>query len=245
MIEIILNIQDIYYPKEIKEFRLDLEIGFDYYLKIKAGIPDDYKELFPLGKVLIYSSDDKEIILDHRFLIKDTIRFECKEIKTYKENLCCAALSYDFPEFKEDWGFITFIEIRKVNLDKVEKLKTKLEKKQEIYKIIDRYLKEDYIGALSDIGVFAEYIAFEIARKVIKKSKNFRSAVDHLCHYKASKKTKINYNYIGSLLWPLYYVRNQKSHAYPLIELNEEVSFTIFTVFSEIIRYLSENEINF
>lgn len=60
-----------------------------------------------------------------------------------------------------------------------------------------------------------------------------------------SKQTKINYNYIGSLLWPLYYVRNQKLHPYHKINFNRNTADLCFTNLSEIMRYLSEDGIRF
>ncbi len=243
MIECILKIEDIFYPQENRQFSINLNTSLDYYLKIEAAIPEDYKD-FPPGKVVIFDSDDQEILFERRFLISDSFQFDFKDL-SYEENLC-STLTYNYSEYKEDWGFITFIELYKINTDMVDKLKTTFVKKKEIHEIIKRYLREDYLGALSDIGILAEYIAFAFDKKLKDKNCNdFRSAVNKLCNFKPSNKTKINYNYVGSLLWPLYYVRNQKSHAYPLIELNDRVASTIFTVFSEMIRYLSVSEIHF
>jgi hypothetical protein len=55
----------------------------------------------------------------------------------------------------------------------------------------------------------------------------------------------INDNYIGSLLWPLYNVRNEKFHPYHKIKFNKDSSDVCFSKLGELIRYLSENKIKF
>jgi len=243
MIETILKIEDIFYPEEDKEFPLELELGLEYFLKVSAGIPDDQLGDFSIGKIKIYSSEDHEIFFEHSFYVKDNKKFKCENVKSHKDNFCCATLTYDFPKFKENWGFIVFIEIKRINNELINNLNINSDKKQELYTLIKRYLNDDFIGAITDISNFSEYIALVIANKTGKSPSDFRSAVNILCNYDITRKSKINYNYVGSLLWPLYYIRNQKSHAYPLIEFNKYIALTTFIVFSEIIRYVSKNKI--
>ena len=62
--------------------------------------------------------------------------------------------------------------------------------------------------------IFGEFIAKELANKIEKKERDFNGAINTLTHYNLSEKTKINYNFFGSLLAPIYFVRNQKLHPY-------------------------------
>ena len=59
------------------------------------------------------------------------------------------------------------------------------------------------------------------------------------------KNAKINYPFIGALLWPLYYVRNQKLHPYSEIEFDKSLCITLLRNLSEIINYLSRNQFKF
>jgi len=250
MIETILSIKH-FFDREIKtrKFFLELEWDIEYYLKIEAIVPPELNKKINLGHIDIYSLIDHIKILDHDFFIKDTKKFKFEididNFELFELKYIEAVLSYDFPNIIDDalYGFIIFIEIKKINNELLDNLKVKSDKLHELYKLIDRFLNDDYIGIIADIGVFAEYIALEITKKINKKPSNFRTAVNNLCNYQISKKTKINYNYLGSLLWPLYYIRNQKSHAYPLIEFNKYLSSTLFSILSEIIRYISEKGI--
>ena len=101
-------------------------------------------------------------------------------------------------------------------------------------------------NSISDMSILSEYIAKEIAKKITKKEpKDFRASVNALVNKKMSGRVKINYNYIGSLLWPLYYVRNEKSHPYHRIEFDKNTSDLCFKNLSELIRYLSSNKVRF
>ena len=250
MIETILSINH-FFKKEISriEFFLEFEPDIEYYLKCEVIVPPELNKKINLGHIEIYTLKDHITILDHDFFIKDTKKFKFEvdidNIELFEFKYIETLLSYDFPNIIDDalLGFIIFIEIKKINNKLLDNLKVKSDKLQELYKLIDRYLNDDYIGIIADIGVFAEYIALEITKKINKKTFNFRTAVNNLCNYQMSKKTKINYNYLGSLLWPLYYIRNQKSHPYPLIEFNKYLSSTLFSILSEIIRYISEKGI--
>ncbi len=84
-----------------------------------------------------------------------------------------------------------------------------------------------------------------MAKKLKKNPKNFRAAINILVSLKMLEHTKINYNYIGSLLWPLYYVRNQKLHPYHKIEFNKYTMDLCFENLNGIIRYLSLKQIRF
>lgn len=138
------------------------------------------------------------------------------------------------------------IEIIYTKTDIINNLKTDKEKKEDLYNIIDRYIKDDFKAAISEMGILSEYIAKEVAKKFIKKKpKDFRVAINSLVNKKMSGRVKINYNYIGSLLWPLYYVRNEKSHPYHRIEFNKNTSNLCFSNLSELICYLSSNKVRF
>ncbi len=58
-----------------------------------------------------------------------------------------------------------------------------------------------------------------------------------------TEKTKINYNYLGSVLYPLYYIRNQKLHPYSKINFDESIAELLFTNLSMIIDFLNDNRI--
>ena len=58
-----------------------------------------------------------------------------------------------------------------------------------------------------------------------------------------SAKTKINYNYLGSVLYPIYYIRNQTLHPYSKINIDESIANLLFTNLSSIVDYLDEYQI--
>jgi hypothetical protein len=252
VIELIFKIKDIFYSSKSKYFPLDLEFECDYFLKafIEIGEEEvlDFSECF----IEIINLPDpsradeiQEEIMQHKFFTNTKKKFSCEKITPYNGNACMAELFYNFPAFNEAVGKVINIEIYQIKNEVIENLNTNPTKKHELFDIIDRFLNEDYRGALNEIAKLAEYIAYEIAKKVKENISNLNSAVNTLCSLKGSNKEKINYKYLGSLLWPLYYIRNQQLHAYPEIEINHLVAKTAFSILSEIVRYLSKNNIKF
>lgn len=80
-------------------------------------------------------------------------------------------------------------------------------------------------------------------KKLKKKNLDFRTAINVITNYKMTEKTKINYNYLGSLLFPIHYIRNQKLQPYSKIEFDEFVAELLFINLSRIIDYIWENKI--
>ena len=66
-----------------------------------------------------------------------------------------------------------------------------------------------------------------------------------LANYTPKGKTKINYNLIGNMLYPIYYFRNQASHPDPIIPLDEKIATVCVVNLSYILQYLSKNQIKF
>ena len=215
-----------------------------YYLKANI-VPieaESKKQSECIIKIVNVTDFSQEI--QHRFFKKDVCKFPIKNFTPYAEDFCICGLGYNFPNYNNNPKFL-FLELTYIRDDLIDNLKTSKEKKEDLYLIIERYLNDDFKGAISDISIFGEYIAKEIAKKTNKLIKDFRTALNILVNVKMSKQTKINYNYIGSLLWPLYYVRNQKLHPYHKINFNGNTADLCFTNLSEIMRYLSENGVKF
>ena len=225
---------------------LGLKIDTLHYLRVKIApfTAESKKQLECIIKIVNVSDFSQEI--QHRFFKEDVYKFLTNSFtpSPYAEDFFICGLGYNFPNYNNKPKFLS-LELTYIRDDLIDNLKTSKEKKGDLYQIIDRYLNDDFKGAISDISIFGEYIAKEIAKKTNNKIKDFRNALNILVSFNMSKQTKINYNYIGSLLWPLYYVRNQKLHPYHEINFNGNTADICFTNLSEIIRYLSENGIRF
>ena len=218
------------------------------YLKVKI-VPVTH-ELKKFTECLIKIQNYKELsqTVQHRFFKEDIYKFAITDFTPQlpeMPDLCFCSIIYEFPNYNDNPKMM-YIEIFYIKTELIENLKTDKEKKKDLYQIIDRYIKDDFNAAISDMGILSEYIATEIARKIIKKKpKDFRTAINSLVNKNLSGRVKINYNYIGSLLWPLYYVRNQKSHPYHKIEFNRNTSDLCFANLSEVITFLSINKVRF
>ena len=224
-----------------------LELGFEYILKVYILIGEESKDKFSECDVKITNlSGKKDEFFHHKFLNNCNVRFECDNIKPIIENYCLCELFYTFPKCPHDPGILIDTNILKIDNKLIDSLVTSTNRRKELYDIIDRFVNEDYKGTVGDVGIFGEYIAREFAKKAKRKNyKDFGSAVDALTHHKMSQRSKINYVYIGSLLWPLYYIRNQKLHPYQKIEFNAELAEFTIKCLAEIIKYLGVNNIPF
>ena len=113
------------------------------------------------------------------------------------------------------------------------------------------------------MSILGEFIAKELANKIEKKDRDFRGAINTLTNYKISEKKdrdfrgaidtltihkiyekkKINYKFFGSLITPIYFVRNQKLHPYSTIDFDKSLSEMLFINLSRVIDNLHENQI--
>ncbi len=240
---------NICYEKEEVNLTTILTLGFEYILKAYISIEEEInKGKFSECDVKIINfSLMKEEFFHHKFLNKCNVRFNCDNIIPIKDkNIGLCKLYYTFPKYPHDPGTIIYTNILKINNKLVDSLNTSTKRRKELYDIIDRFIKEDYKGTVGDIGIYGEYIARELAKKAKKKKfKDFRSAVEALTHHEMSQSSKINYVYIGSLLWPIYYIRNEKLHPYQKIEFNEDLAWFTIKCLTEIIKYLGVNNIPF
>ncbi len=129
----------------------------------------------------------------------------------------------------------------------ISDLKTSEQNKKNLLKLMDKFVKKDYEGVITDVGILGEHIATELYKKIKKnkKPKDFRTAVNSLVNISMSSRMKINYNYIGSLIWPIYYMRNEKSHPEPLIEFKWEEADICMRNLRKIIDVLSAANVKF
>ncbi|KKM67408.1 hypothetical protein LCGC14_1471400 [marine sediment metagenome] len=104
-------------------------------------------------------------------------------------------------------------------------------------------MQDDYENAINNICIFGEFVAKELSKKINKKNVDFKTAMNLINNYKMKANTKINYNFLGSVLYPIYYCRNQKLHPYSKIDIDEFLAELLFTNLSSIIDYLEENKI--
>jgi hypothetical protein len=243
MIEKIINVPTSL-MKEVKEFWYLGKIDQEYCLKMRV-IEEDIK--FPECKVIIRDSIEKRDILRHRFLKKGIIKFNTNSISKLdsRTDTCIVKILVEYPHKSEGYHFVN-LQIYSIKVLSINNLQTSEKKKKELFEIIDHFLKENYKNCINEISVFGEYIAREFARKLKKQTfSDFGSAVDALSHHKMNKKGKVSYSFIGAMLWPLYYVRNQKLHPYSEIDFNKSLCLTLLRNLTEIINYLSQNQFKF
>lgn len=220
-----------------------MRLNFEYYLKVQIIPVEDLTEEFVSCETKVLNiSDRTEELLHHKFYNKCSIKFNCVNIKpaSGSNEYCWVAIILEFPPDTECLFFIELIEIEK-NI--IEDLNLTQTRKTELYKIIDSYLKEDYEEAINKMCIFGEFIAKELANKIEKKDRDFNGAINTLSHYNLSEKAKINYNFFGSLLTPIYFVRNQKLHPYSKLDFDISLSEMLFINLSSIIDNLNENQI--
>ncbi len=241
---ILLTPAGLPYDFENKDFYpFILYTGHEYYLKIDLpSFEGEFKEC--LVRVFNWEYDE-EIILIHKFYNKACIKFKCDSNRPSKGgNFILASIECKIPDFTGSMNYFDF-EIYAIRNAIIEKLKTNLKIKQLIYDLLDRYFNDDFDAAITKIGIIGEHIAMELVKKTELAPSNFRDAINKLTNYPLIKQKKINYSYIGSLLWPIYYIRNEKSHPNPNIEFNKSVAEMTIKNLSTIIDYLAEAKIRF
>ncbi len=225
---------------ENKEFCFDGYLNREYCLRMT--ISDENVE-FPECKVRLINFADDKLIFNLNFFEKSIIRFKIDEITAIHGDLCRIKFFHEFPNMDNSPTNVE-IDILEIRTDLIKALNISNEKKEQLFKMIDFYLKSDFQSALNILCILSEYIARELALKAKKKRfKDFRSAVEALIHVKEKRRTKINYIYMGSLLYPIYYIRNQKLHPYHRIEFNESTARIVLYNISEVFEHLIEKNI--
>lgn len=225
-----------------------------YYLKFEAFI-DDVKDFECIVRIRD-ELEDQKVIERKRFFSKASFMFKCKGATSIEiddediednEDFCLIFIEYEFPNFKKsDPPRYLDIEIIEFDSKIIDSMNTKPQIKEDIYDLVNKYLSDDFKGAINEIGTIGEYIAREFAEKIHnKKVGNFRTALNILTNEKKLTRKKINYFYLGSLLWPIYYIRNQKSHPYHKIEFDKSTAKIAMENLSSILNYLAKTKFKF
>lgn len=224
-----------------KEFYFTGYLDRDYCLKML--IYDENVE-FPECRVRLINYNDNKMIITHRFFEKGFVRFKIDNITPMYEDFCMIKLYHDFPNLKIPPTYVE-MEILEIRADLINPLKISEENKKQLFKMIDFYLNEDFKSALNIMSILSEFFARELAQKAKKKKFNdFGSAVEALVHIDKNRRTKINYIYLGSLLYPIYYIRNQKLHPYHQIEFDESTARMVLFNISELFKHIIEKDIS-
>ena len=259
MIEkILISHQTVMNDNSTKVLVTNMRLNFEYYIKVQIIPIEDITEEFVSCQLrIINMSKAKEELLLHKFYNNCSIKFNCVYIiPNYKEN-CWVGIQVAFPLKTECIFLVELIEIKK-NI--INELNLEQTRKNELFKIIDSYIKEDYDDAINKMSILGEFIAKELANKIEKKDRDFKSAIntltnykiyekkdrgaiDTLTIYKIYEKKKINYNFFGSLITPIYFVRNQKLHPYSKLDFDKSLSEMLFINLSRVIDNLHENQI--
>lgn len=217
-------------------------MGREYYLKIDVPNVDD--PFIECSVEIFNVMNEEEVIMTHRFFNKECIKFKCENIEPVEEDIYLISIDFDIKNDSESSSYID-VEIIEIKVDMIESLKADPTIKQNIYEVIDKYLNDDFEGAITKAGIIGEHIAKELAKKTKKIPRDFHTSVNILTNHKMTSRTKINYNYLGSLLWLIYYIRNEKSHPNPKIEFDKSTSDIVIQNFSTIIKYLVKEQKHF
>ncbi|MBA7483636.1 hypothetical protein ES707_19153 [subsurface metagenome] len=182
--------------------------------------------------------------IDERFLNSIKKRIVKKEEPEKQPDIdlkvCLLSLEISDPL---DTQYFIIAQMSVINNDLINTLLTSTQRKTELIDLTHRFLTQDYQGAIKEAGIFGEYIAKEFLKKLKKQFTNFNSAIKCLTNFKKTSRSKINYNYIGNLLHPIYYVRNEAMHPDPEISLNEITASIVLKNLSGLIKYISINQI--
>lgn len=154
-----------------------------------------------------------------------------------------------------EYADILNVKLIEINSEHLESLKLNIEKMEQVINIIEKYYNGNEMDAARDIYVYSEFIAQKLLEKIEKKKvtgMKFHNMVNKLCNV-GSKNTekvkyKYNYNYLGSMLYPIYYLRNEIQHGTQQsknIEINKNHTEIIFNLFIEILNYLAKKQISF
>ena len=216
-----------------------LQPDFYYFIRVKMAPHKGIEEKFISCKLNMTDFDKKPIFF-HKFFNKCIEKFKCERTEPNKNQICLCNISL---EVASNAGGVLKIELTEIESKTIDNLKMSHNRKEELIRIIDNYVKEDFENAINNICIFGEFITKELARKIKNQNIDFRNAINILNNHKMTDRTKINYNYLGAILYPIYYIRNQKLHPYGKIEFDENIAELIFSSLSRAIDYLSKNQI--
>lgn len=141
--------------------------------------------------------------------------------------------------------YILNLDISCLNKVLIESLKTTKEHINHLMNIGDLYLYGNFRQTIIEVGKFGEYLTRQFVKKLKKKYSTFKSGVDCLSNHRPKGNSRINYNFIGNMLYPIYYFRNQASHPEPEISLDKTTALVSLENLSYILRYISINQIKF
>ena len=210
-----------------------------YFLRVRISSEKVNREKFIPCEINITDLEEEPIFF-HKFFNKCNEKFKCEGTEPGKKQMRVCTI---FLKFSPETGGILHIELTEIESKTIDNLKMSQNRKEELNRIIDNYVKQDFENAINNICIFGEFITKELARKIKNQNVDFRNAINILNNHKMTEKTKINYNYLGSILYPIYYIRNQKLHPYGKIEFDENIAELIFNSLSRAIDYLSKNQI--
>jgi len=245
MISYALKTSNLLSPNEKHKLFFTLFIKTNYF--IRSTVFDIVKSRGGnVGCSLLITTNTDHELFNNKFYDKCGEYFNTDNIEsTITGGRILCSLNYELLDYS-DMTFI-LVEIFQINDDLIDILKCDEERKEKLKIIINHYLNPSnvyYDSLINEVCIYGEYLAREFAKKAKNQIfKDFKSAVDALMNYK--EETDIKYNYIGSLLYPIYYARNQKLHPYPDVEFYKSYAETLFANLSEIIIYLTEYEIGF
>ncbi len=224
-----------------------IEFNLKYYIKTEIyPLDKDIKNLHVDAIVEIFAFGDQEPFYKKKFYneFNDTVlRKRSNDSDIDKKSEFCMIRFKILKPKKE----IYIIGFEKYSIDNhlIESLKTSKEKKNQLIYIADQYLKENYRPVIAEVGKFGEYLTKVFLKKIKKRFSNFKSGVNSLANYIPKGKAKINYNFIGNMLYPIYYFRNQASHPDPIIPLDEKTATVCIENLSCILQYLSKSQVKF
>jgi len=155
----------------------------NYYLKFEVII--DSEEDFECIVRIIDELNENNVIEKRRFFNKTSFMFNCIDCTSMKfeefaeedldeveleEDPCIIFIEYEFPNFKKS-EMPNYLDIEIIEFDSklIDSLNTNPKIKEEIYELVDKYLIDDFKGAINEIGIIGEYIAREFSEKIYNK----------------------------------------------------------------------------
>lgn len=218
-----------------------LRVNMDHFIKISYIIPEEYSQKLFSFDLLIHSLNKPQVpILQHKFVDNCFRRFNTRKAKPLASDLFMCGI---FLTFSIELDGIIFIEVDEIKNNLINALKISHDRKDELFNLIYSFLNEEYEETINKISIFGEFVTIELASKIKNKKLGFKNAIETLTHHKISERAKINYNYLGFLLSPIYYIRNQKLHPYSKFTFDKSIAELLFTNLSRVIEYLSMNQI--
>jgi hypothetical protein len=153
-----------------------------------------------------------------------------------------ALLSLEFPncEYKK---LGVDCEITAFSSSMMNALKIGNEKRINLRKAVELYVKDKYRDSINIIGNIGELIAKSLALKITDNVKHFRDALNKLSNEEKTQRKKINYLFLASQLWSIYYIRNEQAHPNPKIYFDKSINRTLLKNLEQVIKYLASNKI--